>query len=80
MAILLLAWVVHAQDAVRLKGKRVEIQPRFPCQRTDLVIFRPLGNSIRIQESEYPVVKEKKGWRIAMKPGGKPTKLVRASG
>ncbi|MHC4938007.1 MAG: CAP domain-containing protein [Planctomycetota bacterium] len=74
---LLLACAVHAQDAVQLKGKRVEIEPRFPTQRTDLVVLRPLGESIRIGELEYPVVKETSGWRIAMKPGGRPKKLVR---
>lgn len=78
LALLLLACAATAQEPVRLKGERVEIEPRFPCQRTDLVIFRPLKDAIRIGERSYPVAPDKKkGWRIATKPGGKPGKLVR---
>ncbi|MHC4850209.1 MAG: CAP domain-containing protein [Planctomycetota bacterium] len=75
---LLIAATAHAGEALQLEGKRVKIEPRFPCQRTDLAVFRELGDSLRIGDLDYPVIQDpKRGWRIAMKPGGKPTRLVR---
>lgn len=80
VCLLFAAAAAAAGDSVRLKGKVVRVAPPFPTQRTEFVLFRAVKDAIVRDGERFPVAAGKKSLKVALKPGAKPGKSVRASG
>lgn len=78
--ILLACAVAQAKDGrtIRFKAKRIEAAAPFPTQRTDLHVFRPVGDAVRLDGRVFGVRPRKGGGLVvAVKPDAKPSKGLR---
>lgn len=65
-------------EITELELEPVVAEPTFRTQRTDLVLFRPLGDVLRLGEHEFVVDHRGRKFKLATKAGGKPDKTVKS--
>jgi hypothetical protein len=75
--LLLLSPAAGDGDRVELAGEPVDVGPRLPSQRLDLVAFHPVGHAIRLGSGTFPVEVRETGVRLATRSEADPGKFLR---